>query len=169
MLNDPFIPLNLPVNAMLSLSASTDGALQFHLNGLQQYLGGTQASQDASNSLALLVQHMNQLCANQQAALEQAQRASEMMLQQQRMLTAATLRSELRTFNSMSSQWKPLPLPDGSPFPANVRFPRNIRDLKDAMSNEEICALAQLYEIETKDTDRRLRDHLAVFIAGLRA
>ncbi|OSC96978.1 hypothetical protein PYCCODRAFT_1440593 [Trametes coccinea BRFM310] len=92
MLNDPFIPLNLPVNAMLSLSASTDGALQFHLNGLQQYLGGTQASQDASNSLALLVQHMNQLCANQQAALEQAQRASEMMLQQQRMLTAATLR-----------------------------------------------------------------------------
>ncbi|KAI9059444.1 hypothetical protein FKP32DRAFT_1679880 [Trametes sanguinea] len=164
MVNPSFNNSRMCRDAIVSVS---DGALQIQFSAVQHYLPGPQSSPDSSSaSLALLVQQMNQMCANQQAALEQAQRAHEMMLQQQRMLTAATLRSELRTYNSMSSQWKPLPLPNGNPFPADVRFPRNIRDLKD---NEEICALAQLYEIETKETDKRLRDHLAVFIAALRA
>ncbi|KAJ8473035.1 hypothetical protein ONZ51_g8129 [Trametes cubensis] len=122
--------------------------------------------------LGRLASAVDEMQTSQRATLEQAQRAQEhqaALLQQQKVLTAATLRSELRTYNHMSSQWKPLPLPNGEPFPVGVPFPRNIRALRDTMTREEICLLAQLYEIEVDDGDKRLRDHLAIFLAGLRA
>ncbi|KAI0331562.1 hypothetical protein GY45DRAFT_1322155 [Cubamyces sp. BRFM 1775] len=141
-------------------SASTLFALSHTVEGTAALLGR-------------LVSAVDEMQASQHAALEQSQRAQEhqaALLQQQKMLTAATLRSELRTYNHMSSQWKPLPLPNGDPFPvAVVSFPRNIRALKDMMTREEICLLARLYEIDVDDGDKRLRDHLAIFLAGLRA
>ncbi|CDO68519.1 hypothetical protein BN946_scf184998.g16 [Trametes cinnabarina] len=144
-------------------------AIHSHLNSLRRYTAVAAPTADSTGALATLVQRMEQMCANQQAALEQAQRANEMVLQQQRILTAVALRSELRAFNGMASQWKQLPLPNGDPFPAGVPFPRNIRDLKDNMSKEDVCRLAQIYEIEHVEGEKRLRDQLSVFIAGVRA
>ncbi|KAI8976402.1 hypothetical protein BD414DRAFT_496830 [Trametes punicea] len=129
-------------------------------------------STDCTALLTNLTHAVDEIRWNQQAALEQTQRENAQraaLLQQQRVLTAATLRRELRTYNSMSSCWKPLPLPNGDPFPEGAPFPRNVRALKQDMPCEDVCRLAQLYDIDVDDGDRRLRDHLAIFLAGLRA
>nr|VWO99015.1 Extracellular metalloproteinase (EC (Fungalysin) [Ganoderma boninense] len=63
-------------------------------------------------------------------AQEDSVRQQAALVQQQKLATAAAIRAELRTYNSVSSYWKPLPLMNGDPLPADVQFPSDPWQLK---------------------------------------
>ncbi|KAI1789882.1 hypothetical protein LXA43DRAFT_1182958 [Ganoderma leucocontextum] len=54
-------------------------------------------------------------------AQEESARQQAALAEQQKLATAAAIRGELRVFNHVSSYWKPLPLMNGEPLPADVR------------------------------------------------
>ena len=96
---------------------------------------------------------------------------------------------ELRTYNHISSYWKPLPLMNGDPLPAGINFPTDVWELKrmsgTAMSGiyrlkgegltfcfAEVALrrLAALYGVGDEESSlENTRDNLSLFLAGKRA
>ncbi|KAI0641755.1 hypothetical protein C8Q79DRAFT_291464 [Trametes meyenii] len=78
-------------------------------------------------------------------------------------------RGELRAYNKDTTRWRPMPLPDGEPYPANLpfKFPDSVFALGE-MPLQHVRQLASLYGVHDPDMEHKLRDNLAIFIASHR-
>nr|VWO99034.1 N/A [Ganoderma boninense] len=102
-------------------------------------------------------------------AQEDSVRQQAALVEQQKLATAAAIRAELRTYNSVSSYWKPLPLMNGDPLPADVEFPSDPWQLKH-MTETAVMRLAELYGVGEEDSNLEgTKDNISLFLSGRRA
>ncbi|PIL32565.1 hypothetical protein GSI_05268 [Ganoderma sinense ZZ0214-1] len=102
-------------------------------------------------------------------AQEELARQQAGLVEQQKLATAAAIREELRTYNNVSTYWKPLPLMNGDPLPADVLFPSDPWQLK-RMTETAVRRLADLYGVGEKDSNLEgTKDNLSLFLSGKRA
>ncbi|KAM5541639.1 hypothetical protein V8D89_004829 [Ganoderma adspersum] len=102
-------------------------------------------------------------------AQEESARQQAALAEQQKLATAAAIRGELRTYNNVSTYWKPLPLMNGDPLPADVLFPSDPWQLK-RMSETAVRRLAELYGVGEEDSNLEgMKDNLSLFLSGKRA
>ncbi|KAI0667449.1 hypothetical protein C8Q78DRAFT_994136 [Trametes maxima] len=121
---------------------------------------------------AALFQILCEMAATQRRMVEQLDAmAKEQRWQQdmmQRQLGIAE-RGELRAYNKETTRWRPMPLPDGEPYPAGLpfNFPESVFSLGE-MSAQHVRILASLYGVNNGEPEQKLRDNLAILIASQR-
>ncbi|KAL4244441.1 hypothetical protein ABKN59_010226 [Abortiporus biennis] len=84
--------------------------------------------------------------------LKEIEKSQKALLEQQKIRTASTLRSELRSINALSPTWAPLPLLNGDPLPGHIFFPIDPVTF-DNMDNSDVDILLSVYHLASEPSE----------------